>query len=104
MKPYVIPGGILEIQHAVAKHFGVTREDMCSNKQFVRLVLPRQIAAYLSLKRLHRSIHDIARLSNCDHTTISYRAEAIQKDVNTYAGVLAAIEAVLDKSIQEATQ
>lgn len=105
MKPFVIPGGILEIQLATAKHFRITREDMCSNKLHTRLVLPRQIAAYLAIKRTGRSRHDIARLfGEVDHTTIGYRAEAIMKDLNTYAGVLASIEAALDKSIQDATQ
>ena len=102
MKPYVIPGGVLEIQHAVAKHFRITREDICSNNRGVQYDLPRQIATYLAVKRTGRSRNDIALLfGDCSRTTISRRVRIIEKDLAIYAAVIASIEAALDKSMME---
>jgi len=105
MKGYIIKGGIYEIQLAVAAHFRVTREDIISNKNHANRALPRQIAAYLAVKRTGRSRHDIARLfGDIDHSTITHRYKAIDRDLHVYAAVLAEIEAVLDASLREASE
>jgi len=105
MRPFVIHGGIYEIQCATAAHFRVTRDDICSNKKHANFALPRQIAAYLAVKRTGRSRHDIARLfGGRDHSSITHAYQAIDRNFHTYSAVLAAIEAVLDKSLLEAAQ
>lgn len=65
------PPRIEEIQRAVCRHYGVSRNDLLSPRRTALVVRPRQVAMYLSKTLTLRSLPEIGRrFGNRDHTTI----------------------------------
>ncbi len=61
---------IEEIQAACAKSYGVTRNDIISQRRTANVVRPRQVAMYLAKKLTLRSLPEIGRrFGGRDHTT-----------------------------------
>ena len=92
----VTPDLIIKI---VAEHFGVSVNDLVSNKRNQDIVYPRQICMYLC-----RNLTDVAlsligkKLGNRDHTTVIHGCDKIQKELNENDKTKADIE-ILKKKI-----
>lgn len=69
---------IREIQKLVAFHFALTLADILSARRTTKVVLPRQIAMYLSRLLTKRSLPEIGRrFGGRDHSTIIYSIRKI---------------------------
>ncbi len=72
--------GVDEIQKVVASHFGIKISDLKSAKRLKALVLPRQIAMYLSRQLTSLSFPEIGdRFGGKDHSTIIHAIKKIEK-------------------------
>ena len=70
---------IEEIQRLVAKHYNVTKADMLSSRRNRSIVVPRQIAMYLSKVITPRSLPEIGRrFGGRDHTTVLHAVRKIE--------------------------
>jgi chromosomal replication initiator protein len=75
------------IMEIVCEYFGLTPEELRSKKRVKNIILPRQIAMYLSRELTNSSLNSIAiEFSGKDHTTVlhAYKKikELIEKDKN----------------------
>ena len=71
---------IEEIQKAVASHYGLKIADLKSAKRLKALVLPRQVAMFLSRQLTSSSYPDIGeRFGGKDHSTIIHAIRKIEK-------------------------
>ena len=67
-----------EIQKAVASHFGVTSQDICSKRRTQSVVRPRHVAMYLSKTLTTRSLPDIGRrFGGRDHSTVIHAVNKV---------------------------
>jgi chromosomal replication initiator protein len=68
-----------DILRIVAKHFGVSRQDLLSSRRTANVVRPRQIAMYLAKTLTLRSLPEIGRrFGNRDHTTVLHAVRKIE--------------------------
>ena len=73
---------IEEIQKAVAAHYGLKIADLKSPKRLKTLVLPRQVAMYLSRQMTSLSYPDIGeKFGGKDHSTIIHAIKKIEKNL-----------------------
>ncbi|WP_297803659.1 helix-turn-helix domain-containing protein [uncultured Brevundimonas sp.] len=82
---------------AVAGHFGLTMDDLCSVRRDRRVSVPRQIAMYMARQYCtHLSYPAIGRLfGGRDHTTIIHGVNAVMDRIvadREFAGVVDAVE------------
>jgi chromosomal replication initiation ATPase DnaA len=71
---------IVDIQKAVCEFYGVSRVDILSERRTAHIVLPRQIAVYLSRQLTLRSLPEIGRrFGGRDHTTCISAFRKIQR-------------------------
>lgn len=71
---------ISTIQQKVCKHFGITLAEMKGKKRNKHIVVPRQIAMYLSREFTSSSLPKIGKeFGGKDHTTVIHAHEKIQK-------------------------
>jgi chromosomal replication initiator protein len=69
---------IEDIQKLVASHYNVTRADILSSRRTANVVLPRQIAMFLSKTLTMRSLPEIGRrFGGRDHTTVLHAVRKI---------------------------
>ena len=69
------------IQRTVAEAYGIKVGDMGSSRRPARLVLPRQIAMYLSKELTQKSLPEIGEaFGGRDHTTVLYAVRKIQTE------------------------
>jgi len=67
------PSSIADIQDAICKHFGLSREELLSSARSVRVAWPRQVAMYLARELTGESLPAIGRhFGGRDHTTVLY--------------------------------
>ena len=70
---------IEDIQKLVANHYHVSRADLLSARRTATVVLPRQIAMYLSKSLTLRSLPEIGRrFGGRDHTTVLHAVRKIE--------------------------
>ena len=92
----ITPDLIIKI---VAEHFGVSVNDLVSNKRSADIVYPRQICMYLC-----RNLTDVAlsligkKLGNRDHTTVIHGCDKIQREISENEKVRNDVE-ILKKKI-----
>lgn len=73
-----------EIQKVIASHFSIKISDIKSPKRLKALVLPRQIAMYLSRQLTSCSYPEIGeRFGGKDHSTIIHAIKKIEKQMKT---------------------
>ena len=71
---------IEDIQKVVARHFGVSRQDLLSNRRTRVIVRPRQIAMFLSKTMTPRSLPEIGRhFGGRDHTTVLHAVRKVEQ-------------------------
>ena len=82
----VFPGGevpevsIERIQLTVSERFGISRDELCSDKRSQNIVYPRQVAMYLSRELTDSSLPKIGReFGGRDHTTVIHATSKISR-------------------------
>lgn len=70
---------ITKIQRVVADYFGVTQMDMLSHRREVEIALPRQIAQYICKTLTLKSLPEIGRRFDRDHTSVLHAVRKIGK-------------------------
>lgn len=90
------------IQRCVAEEFSISLHDLKIKRRNKNIVLPRQIAMYLSREYTDLSLPEIGtHFGGKDHTTVLYSYKKIKKDLeNNISGVKNKIEKVV-KIIQQ---
>ena len=87
LKDIIPPGAQREVTpeliiQIVAEHFGLTPQDIASQKRTKEIVYPRQIAMYLCRDMLATPLQTIGSfLGGRDHTTIIHGADKISSDL-----------------------
>ena len=71
------------IREVVAAHFKISVEEMNGKKREQRVVLPRQIAMYLSRKIMDVSVLDIGKMYKNHHSTVIHACNKISGEVET---------------------
>jgi hypothetical protein len=71
---------IPDIQRAVCKYFGLTKRELLSRRRDHEIMIPRQIAIYLSKTLTLRTLPEIGRIfGGFDHTTILHNVRITEK-------------------------
>lgn len=85
---------IEHIQRAVVDHFpGVTMVDLNSARRIAKIVMPRQIAMFLSKTMTGKSLPEIGRrFGGRDHTTVLHAVRKIEALVATKPEIASTIE------------
>lgn len=98
---YIPPGGpvtIDEIQRAVCKHYGVTRNDLLSPRRTSNLALPRQVGAYLARRLTQKSFPEIGRrFGGRDHATQIHADRKIRKLILTDEKIAADVASLIEQ-------
>lgn len=75
-----------DIQHVVARYFGLTKHELCGNKRLRRYVKPRQIAMYLCKQLTSRTFPEIGdKFGKRDHTTALHSVRKTEEMIQTNA-------------------
>jgi len=69
------------IQRHVARYFGLSAEDLASRSRHRKVLLPRQIAMYLSRKHTREPLHAIGKLYQRDHSCVVYAVRSLEKSL-----------------------
>jgi chromosomal replication initiator protein len=89
------PVMIEDIQKVVCEHFGIRVPDIKSKRRSKSLVLPRQIAMYLSRNICKVSLADIGeKFGGKDHSTVIHAIKKIEKQMEKDPKLLQTIEEV----------
>jgi chromosomal replication initiator protein len=76
------------IQRCVAEEFGVSLQDLKTKRRNKTIVLPRQIAMYLSRELTDFSLPEIGNFfGGKDHTTVLHSYNKIKRDLNINTGL-----------------
>ncbi|NCQ27108.1 MAG: chromosomal replication initiator protein DnaA [Armatimonadetes bacterium] len=86
------------IQRSAAEHYGVTIDDMKSQKRNKSVMMPRQVAMFLSRQLTDASLPDIGRaFGGRDHSTVIHSCEKVQKLVAEQADLRDEIDHLREK-------
>ncbi len=89
---------LVDIQEVVARRYGKKISDLKSKRRTGDLVLPRQIAMYLSRKLTNSSFPEIGReFGGKDHTTIMHACRQIEKAVDTDHALRAELDSLTNE-------
>jgi chromosomal replication initiator protein len=79
---------IEDILRIISRHFGVSKQDLLSQRRHRSVVWPRQIGMYLAKQLTQRSLPEIGRrFGNRDHTTVLHAIRKIEGVVQGDAGL-----------------
>jgi chromosomal replication initiator protein len=71
---------IQRIQQTVSDRFGISTDELCSDKRSQNIVYPRQVAMYLSRELTDSSLPKIGReFGGRDHTTVIHATSKITR-------------------------
>lgn len=68
-----------EIQRKVAEHFNISVKEMQSSRRARNVARPRQIAMYLAKQLTSRSLPEIGRKFDRDHTTVMHAVRKVEE-------------------------
>ena len=94
----LFPGGSDEVridlvQEAVARHYGISIDELVGDKRTKRVVEPRQVAMYLSRELTDASLPAIGRaFGGRDHTTVIYAVQKMTKQMGEQGSVYEAVQ------------
>lgn len=92
---------VSEIQRAVVRNFGTPLEEMVSERRDQFLVLPRQVAMYLTRKRTSLGTKTIGRFfGNRDHSTVIHGVNRV-RELMAFDPVLRARIEFIDAGLAE---
>ena len=81
---YINKVRLVDIQNLVAEKYGITRNDIVSQRRAVKITFPRQIAYWLATETTPMSYSQIGRrFGPRDHTTIMHGVHKIRKMAET---------------------
>jgi chromosomal replication initiator protein len=81
------------VQSEVCRYYGVTMDELLSDKRTRRIVGPRQVAMYLSRELTDASLPAIGRaFGGRDHTTVMYAVQKITDQMSGEGEVLTAVQ------------
>jgi len=84
------------IQHCVVEEFGVSMQDLKTKRRNKQVVLPRQIAMYLSRELTELSLPEIGELfGGKDHTTVLHSYKKLKEDINQNPGLRERVEKLI---------
>lgn len=86
-----------DIKRTVAEHFNLAVSEMVSPKRAYAISHPRQIAMYLCRLLTPRSLPEIGRKFNRDHTTVMHALKRVPDRAAQDAEMDAAIRAIYQK-------
>ena len=76
------PVNFQRIQQSVAEEFGISLIELKNKRRSKNIVLPRQVAMYLSRRLTEASLPEIAKFfGGKDHTTVLYAYNKIKSDL-----------------------
>jgi chromosomal replication initiator protein len=79
IKPDLARVDVIDIQRAVAKHFGVSEESMRGKRRTETIAFPRQIGMYVTRSITDLSLAEIgAKFGGRDHTTVLHATQKIE--------------------------
>ena len=79
IKPDLARVDVLDIQRAIAKHFGVSEESMRGKRRTETIAFPRQIGMYVTRSITDLSLAEIgAKFGGRDHTTVMHACQKIE--------------------------
>ena len=85
------------IQKIIANHFQIKTSDLKSSKRLKNLVLPRQIAMYISRKLTSASYPEIgSKFGGKDHSTIIYAIKKIEKNMTEDLQLRSTVEKLIN--------
>ncbi len=83
-----------EIQRKVAEHFSISVKEMQSSRRARTVARPRQIAMYLAKLLTLRSLPEIGRKFDRDHTTVMHAVRKVEELVQEDRGVAESVESL----------
>jgi len=84
-----------KIQKEVAEYFGVSVSDLKAKRRSRNIILPRQIAMYMSRKLTNNSLPEIgSAFGGKDHTTVLHACKKIEGQVHIDKEIQQRIEAI----------
>lgn len=96
------PLTIEAIQQEVCSHYGVSLEELVSDRRTRRIVTPRQVAMYLSRELTDASLPAIGRsFGGRDHTTVLHAVEKIKKQMADQGGLYSAVRVLHTRLAKE---
>ena len=82
----------------VAEHYDITIDEIKGNKRNSKIVIPRQIAMYLSREMIDIPLKSVGKcLGNRDHTTIMHGCEKIEHEIQSSDTMKNTIEVLMKK-------
>jgi len=97
----LFPGGAASevhidlVQEAVARHYGISIDELVGEKRTKRVVVPRQVAMYLSRELTDASLPAIGRaFGGRDHTTVIYAVQKVTRLLADGGTVYEAVQAL----------
>lgn len=88
-----------EIQKKVAEHFNISVKEMQSSRRARTVARPRQIAMYLAKLLTLRSLPEIGRKFDRDHTTVMHAVRKVEELIKEDTSVAESVE-VLRRSLE----
>jgi len=83
------------VQKVVARHFGMTPQQLLERTRRHAIARPRQIAMFLACRMTHASLPDIGqRFGGFDHTTIMYARDKVQDLMDQDPNLKAEVEGI----------
>lgn len=83
------------VQKVVARHYGMTVQQLLERTRRHAIARPRQIAMFLACRMTHASLPDIGqRFGGFDHTTIMYARDKVQELIDQDPNLKAEVEGV----------
>jgi chromosomal replication initiator protein len=83
------------IQEAVARHYSISLDELVGEKRTKRIVVPRQVAMYLSRELTDSSLPVIGRaFGGRDHTTVIYAVQKVAAQMTDEGSIYEAVQSL----------
>ena len=93
---------LIDIQNLVAKHYGITRHDILSQRRQNKITMPRQVAYWLSKTTTLMSYSQIGRrFGPRDHTTIMHGVQKIERMMQSDENLRAEVEGLKNQIMEK---
>lgn len=86
---------------ATCQHFGVSVDEILGSQRAARLVIPRQLAMFICARYSGKSLPQIGRAFNRDHTTILYARNQVAERMIDDPGQADVVKFILEAVTSE---
>ncbi|MFM2422388.1 MAG: Chromosomal replication initiator protein DnaA, partial [Pseudomonadota bacterium] len=84
---------IEDIIRVISRHYGVSKQDILSERRHRSIVWPRQVGMYLAKQLTSRSLPEIGRrFGDRDHTTVLHAIRKVEREIEANPRVAEEIE------------